>query len=122
LGIEAKFVKMLAHELKAKTVQRSHVRRFKQGKLLAQMLQIRGAGRPGQAAFGFGLQTLPDAPAHVRRRGFGERYHQDFIERDPWLFGEQDIQAPLYQRASLAGACARHNQHVPPGRDGSLLG
>ena len=112
LRVEAEFVKMFAHELEAKTVQRADVRGVEERDLLGTM------GIAGVFLRPF-FQRAAESLAHFRRGGFGERDDENFIERNA-LFANQ-IQASLDERVRFARASAGHDEHVAARGDGALL-
>ena len=114
LRVEFQLVKVLADQLQAEAVERADVGRLEERQLL------RPAGIVGGLAQ-FLFQPGADALAHFRRRCLGEGHHEDFIQRRGGAFLQQAVQAPLHQRAGLAGAGAGDNKHVASRGNGSLL-
>ena len=112
LRVEAQLVKMFAHELETKTVERADVRGVEQRELL---------GKKGIAGIfpRFFLQHAAEALFHFRGGGFGEGDDENFIQRG--AFVADAIQAAFDERVRLAGARAGHDQHVAARGHGLLL-
>ena len=83
------------------------------------------AWREGKPAFGqsrLGLfEILAEAMPHFRRRGVGERHHQDLVNGAWIIFIEQPGQAAVYHGLGLARPRAGDDQHIAPGGNGPLL-
>ncbi len=113
LRVEAKLVKMLAHEPQAKTVQRADVREVKARDLFRPKRFVRRRRA-------FFLQTLAQSLAQLSGGGFGESNHQQFLKRG--AIAIEAIEAAGDERLGFAGSGTGHDEHVAARGDRLPLG
>ncbi len=112
LRVEAEFVKMFAHELEAKAMQRADMRTIEER-------ELRGPVRFVRLAANFFLNPFAEPLTHFSRGSLGEGDNEQFVERG--AFAGQAVEATLDERARFARAGAGHDQHVTARRDGAAL-
>ena len=125
LRIEFQFVEMAAHQLETKAVQRADGSGVEQCKLFLKR-GVRNAKR-GISSLRFPrssllvprfLQGFSNPRAHLRRRRFGERDHQNVFQRAAL---SEEPHATRHERARLACARACGDEHVALGVNRPLL-
>ena len=112
LRVEAKLVKVLAHEAQAKAVQRADVRNVEERELVRPMVV---GGRGGGFVFEFAAKAL----AQLGGGGLGESDDEQFVERRAFAF--EAVEAAGHERLGFPGARAGHDEDVAALFHGFLL-